>query len=123
MVTVLFVCFVAVHLVSLRCGVARQIEEEVAAFMGTEEAISYSDSATTIASAIPAFAKKGDLTIVDQVGAVYQSTTTTTTTITTIFNGIVCNVSNTTNDRRKSRELLWTTKTNVRATTDRVLRS
>ena len=75
LVTVLFVCFVAVHLVSLRCGVARQIEEEVAAFMGTEEAISYSDSATTIASAIPAFAKKGDLTIVDQVGAVYQSTT------------------------------------------------
>lgn len=36
--------------------------------MGTEEAISYSDSATTISSAIPAFAKKGDLTIVDQVG-------------------------------------------------------
>lgn len=44
-----------------------QIEEEVAEFMGTEEAISYSDSATTISSAIPAFAKKGDLTIVDQV--------------------------------------------------------
>lgn len=43
-----------------------KIEEEVAAFMGTEEAISYSDSATTISSAIPAFAKKGDLTIVDQ---------------------------------------------------------
>ena len=44
-----------------------QIEEEVAKFMGTEEAISYSDSATTISSAIAAFAKKGDLTIVDQV--------------------------------------------------------
>lgn len=44
-----------------------QIEDEIAAFMGTEEAISYSDSATTISSAIPAFAKKGDLTIVDQV--------------------------------------------------------
>ncbi|CAM9953210.1 unnamed protein product [Scytosiphon promiscuus] len=43
-----------------------KIEEEVADFMGTEEAISYSDSATTISSAIPAFAKKGDLTIVDQ---------------------------------------------------------
>eukprot|EP00903_Cladosiphon_okamuranus_P006351 g6221.t1 len=43
-----------------------KIEEEVAEFMGTEEAISYSDSATTISSAIPAFAKKGDLTIVDQ---------------------------------------------------------
>ncbi|CAM9515948.1 unnamed protein product [Pylaiella littoralis] len=43
-----------------------KIEEEVASFMGTEEAISYSDSATTISSAIPAFAKKGDLTIVDQ---------------------------------------------------------
>lgn len=35
--------------------------------MGTEEAISYSDSAVTISSAIPAFAKKGDLTVVDQV--------------------------------------------------------
>ncbi|CAM9844233.1 unnamed protein product, partial [Hapterophycus canaliculatus] len=44
-----------------------KIEEEVADFMGTEEAISYSDSATTISSAIPAFAKKGDLTVVDQV--------------------------------------------------------
>lgn len=43
-----------------------KIEEEIAAFMGTEEAISYSDSATTISSAIPAFAKKGDLTVVDQ---------------------------------------------------------
>ncbi|CAM9848591.1 unnamed protein product [Ascophyllum nodosum] len=43
-----------------------KIEDEVAAFMGTEEAISYSDSSTTISSAIPAFAKKGDLTIVDQ---------------------------------------------------------
>ena len=49
-------------------GTRNQIEEEVAEFMGTEEAISYSDSATTISSAIPAFAKKGDLTIVDQVG-------------------------------------------------------
>lgn len=49
-------------------GTAReQIEQEVAAFMGTEEAISYSDSSTTISSTIPAFAKKGDLTIVDQV--------------------------------------------------------
>lgn len=35
--------------------------------MGTEEALSYSDSATTISSTIPAFAKKGDLTVVDQV--------------------------------------------------------
>ncbi|CAM9262449.1 unnamed protein product, partial [Ectocarpus sp. 6 AP-2014] len=43
-----------------------KIEDEVAAFMGTEEAISYSDSATTISSTIPAFAKKGDLTVVDQ---------------------------------------------------------
>lgn len=42
--------------------------------MGTEEAISYSDSATTISSAIPAFAKKGDLTIVDQVISVFQRT-------------------------------------------------
>ncbi|CAN0432563.1 unnamed protein product, partial [Discosporangium mesarthrocarpum] len=34
--------------------------------MGTDQAISYSDSATTISSTIPAFAKKGDLTIMDQ---------------------------------------------------------
>ena len=67
------------------CGVARQIEEEVAEFMGTEEAISYSDSATTISSAIPAFAKKGDLTIVDQVGAQDRYDTTTTTTTTTVL--------------------------------------
>ena len=76
--------FVAFHFfmlrfVSLCRGVARrQIEEEVADFMGTEEAISYSDSATTISSAIPAFAKKGDLTIVDQVGTLCPFTTTTT---------------------------------------------
>lgn len=52
-----------------RCATENRekIEDEIAAFMGTEEAISYSDSATTISSAIPAFAKKGDLTIVDQV--------------------------------------------------------
>lgn len=41
-------------------------EREIARFMGTQEAISYSDSASAISSAIPAFAKKGDLLIVDE---------------------------------------------------------
>ncbi|CAM9382709.1 unnamed protein product [Chrysoparadoxa australica] len=43
-----------------------KIEEEIADFMGSAEAISYSDSASTVSSAIPAFAKKGDLVIVDR---------------------------------------------------------
>lgn len=41
-------------------------EKSIAQFMGTQEAISYSDSASAISSAIPAFAKKGDLLIVDE---------------------------------------------------------
>lgn len=41
-------------------------EKAIATFMQTQEAISYSDSASAISSAIPAFAKKGDLLIVDE---------------------------------------------------------
>lgn len=41
-------------------------EHNIAKFMGTEEAISYSDSASTVTSVISAFAKKGDLLIVDE---------------------------------------------------------
>jgi len=41
-------------------------ENAIAKFMGTEEAISYSDGASTVSSAIPAFSKKGDLLIVDE---------------------------------------------------------
>jgi hypothetical protein len=41
-----------------------KIEDAVARFMGTEEAISYSDGASTVSSTIPAFAKKGDLLLV-----------------------------------------------------------
>ena len=41
-------------------------ESYISKFMGTQEAISYSDSASAISSAIPAFAKKGDLLIVDE---------------------------------------------------------
>lgn len=44
-----------------------RIEDAVARFMGAEEAISYSDSASTVASTIPAFAKKGDLLLVRRV--------------------------------------------------------
>uniref|UniRef100_A0A7S2D437 serine C-palmitoyltransferase n=1 Tax=Octactis speculum TaxID=3111310 RepID=A0A7S2D437_9STRA len=53
-----------------------EIEQEVASFMGTEGAISYSDTASTVTSTLPAFAKKGDLVMIDsaiheaiQVGA------------------------------------------------------
>ena len=41
-------------------------EKAIAEFMGTDEAISYSDSATTVTSAISAFAKRGDLLLVDE---------------------------------------------------------
>lgn len=42
------------------------LEEAIATFMGTAEAICYSDSASAVSSAIPAFAKKGDLVLVDE---------------------------------------------------------
>ena len=41
-------------------------ENDIANFLGTEQAISYSDSATTVTSAIMAFAKRGDLLLVDE---------------------------------------------------------
>lgn len=41
------------------------LEAAIASFMGTPESISYSDSASTIASAIPAFAKRGDVLLLD----------------------------------------------------------
>lgn len=40
-------------------------EQAIAAFMGAQEAISYSDGASAVSSAIPAFSKKGDLLLVD----------------------------------------------------------
>merc|ERR1711871_250079 len=40
-------------------------EAAISKFMGTEEAICYSDGASAISSEIPAFAKKGDLLLVD----------------------------------------------------------
>jgi len=40
-------------------------ERDMAKFMGTDDAISYSDGASTVNSTIPAFAKKGDLLIID----------------------------------------------------------
>lgn len=45
------------------------LEQDVAEFMGTQEAICYSDGASTIASAIPAYSKKGDLLLVDEACA------------------------------------------------------
>lgn len=41
------------------------LEDAIAAFMGVPESISYSDEVATIASCIPAFAKRGDLLVVD----------------------------------------------------------
>ncbi len=43
-----------------------RIEKDVATFMGTPEAIAYSDGASAVSSTIPAFAKNGDLLIVDE---------------------------------------------------------
>ncbi|GAB5036569.1 serine palmitoyltransferase 1 [Nannochloropsis oceanica] len=40
-------------------------EQAMAKFMGAEEAISYSDAASSVSSTLPAFAKKGDLLVVD----------------------------------------------------------
>jgi len=42
------------------------LEKEIASFYGTKDAILYSDGFQTIASAIPAFAKKGDILICDE---------------------------------------------------------
>lgn len=41
-------------------------ERELAKFMGVPEAISYSDSASAVSSAITAFSKRGDLLLVDE---------------------------------------------------------
>eukprot|EP01034_Spumella_vulgaris_P031741 gene31741-39209_t len=41
-------------------------EEAIAKFMGTQEAICYSDGASAVSSAIAAFCKKGDLLLVDE---------------------------------------------------------
>ena len=43
----------------------QQLEDTIARFMGTPESITYSDATSTVVSAIPAFAKRGDLLIVD----------------------------------------------------------
>ncbi|XP_038598492.1 serine palmitoyltransferase 1 [Tachyglossus aculeatus] len=42
-----------------------ELEERLAAFMGTEEALLYSYGFATVASAIPAYAKRGDVVFVD----------------------------------------------------------
>jgi len=43
-----------------------KFESEIAKFMNTQEAISYSDSAAAVSSTIAAFAKRGDLLLVDE---------------------------------------------------------
>ncbi|MEE6459709.1 hypothetical protein FKM82_000706 [Ascaphus truei] len=43
-----------------------ELEERLAKFMGTEEAIIYSYGFATIASAIPAYSKRGDIVFVDE---------------------------------------------------------
>jgi len=42
-----------------------ELESDIARFMQKDESITYSDSTATIASAIPAFAKRGDLLLID----------------------------------------------------------
>lgn len=43
-----------------------ELEKTIAGLFGVEESIMYSDSASTVSSVIPAFAKRGDLCIVDE---------------------------------------------------------
>jgi serine palmitoyltransferase len=43
-----------------------QFEEAISKFMGTEEAIAYSDSASGVTSTVSAFAKRGDLLLMDE---------------------------------------------------------
>jgi serine palmitoyltransferase len=43
-----------------------ELEAAIARFLGTPDAISYSDATATIASSIPAFAKKGDVLVIDE---------------------------------------------------------
>lgn len=43
-----------------------QVEEDIAAFIGTEAAIIYAQSFSTISSVIPAFAKRGDIIVADR---------------------------------------------------------
>lgn len=43
-----------------------ELEARLARFAGTPDAISYSDATATIASSIPAFAKRGDVLVVDE---------------------------------------------------------
>jgi 7-keto-8-aminopelargonate synthetase-like enzyme len=42
-----------------------ELEASLARFMGAEESITYSDGVATVASVIPAFAKKGDVLLID----------------------------------------------------------
>jgi serine palmitoyltransferase len=43
-----------------------KLEEEIAKFLGTEAAIIYSQAFSTVSSAIPAFAKRGDIIVADE---------------------------------------------------------
>lgn len=43
-----------------------ELEKKIANFFGTEEAILYSFGFSTLASAIPAYAKKGDIIVADE---------------------------------------------------------
>lgn len=47
-----------------------QLEEQLAKFMGTDEAIIYSYDIATISSVIPAFANRKDVLVIDEVRAV-----------------------------------------------------
>lgn len=44
----------------------KQLEVDLAAFLGTEAAIIYSQSFSTVSSAIPSFSKRGDIIVADR---------------------------------------------------------
>lgn len=48
-----------------------ELEDKIAKFCGTHDAIMYSDGASAVSSAVAAFAKRGDLLVVDE--GVYES--------------------------------------------------
>jgi 7-keto-8-aminopelargonate synthetase-like enzyme len=52
----------------LRTHTHTQLEDQLAKFMGTDEAIIYSYDIATVSSIIPAFANRKDVLIVDEVG-------------------------------------------------------
>ena len=57
---------ILIYLINYYIAVHLQLEQEIAKFMGAEEAILYSYGYSAISSAIPAYAKVNDVIFVDE---------------------------------------------------------